>query len=444
MINVVFHLFFYFFLFPALSSGADTLVVNQSLSGNQTLVSRAGNFEMGFFRPGKSPNYYIGIWYKKIKQTIVWVANREIPVSDTFSSILIIKHGNLVLFNELNTQIWSTSLTSTATNSASVVLLDDGNLVLRYESNSSPPIWQSFDHPTHTFLPGGKLGYDKLTNTKQVITSWKSRDDPAMGLYSLELDPNEKQYVIKWKNSVDYWTSGSWNGQIFSLVPEMRLNYIFNFSYIDNVNESYFTYSLYNSSIISRFIIDISGQIQQQSWLDAGQQWNLFWAQPRDFCQAYASCGAFGVCSQDSLPFCNCLTAFKPTSQSDWNMSDFSAGCTRKTELNCVVKEEKPGFVVTYVLDNFLSSFLENETPALDESACRRSCLDDCTCDAYSFHQKTCRLWNEEKLQIFSIFFISDDSERVPFNIKVSSSDLPNSAAKVNTKVLVAGNLKLV
>ncbi|XP_076898221.1 G-type lectin S-receptor-like serine/threonine-protein kinase At2g19130 [Bidens hawaiensis] len=190
------NLLFYFFFIP-LIFGADTLVMNQSLTGDQTLVSLAGNFEMGFFRPGKPPNYYIGIWYKKVKTlTIVWVANRETPIFDRFSSKLKINDGNLVLLNESNAPIWSTNMISAVAPASSLVLLDDGNLVLRYGSSSSPPIWQSFDHPTHTFLPGSKLGYNKRTNTGQVITSWKTMENPAAGLFSLEIVPKEKQYVL--------------------------------------------------------------------------------------------------------------------------------------------------------------------------------------------------------------------------------------------------------
>ncbi|KAL7611388.1 G-type lectin S-receptor-like serine/threonine-protein kinase At1g11300 [Lactuca sativa] len=130
--------------------------------------------------------------------------------------------------------------------------------VLRNDSSSIiiTPIRQSFDHP-YTFLPGGKFGYNKRTNIKQIITSWKSVEDPTMGSFSLEVDQDEKQYVIKWNRSVEYWASGSWNGRIFSHVPEMRLKFIYNFSYIDNENESYFTYSLYNPSIFSKLIMDV-------------------------------------------------------------------------------------------------------------------------------------------------------------------------------------------
>ncbi|KAB2629381.1 receptor-like serine/threonine-protein kinase SD1-8 [Pyrus ussuriensis x Pyrus communis] len=51
----------------------------QSLFGDQTIVSLGGIFELGFFKPGQLSNYYIGIWYSK-QRTVVWAANREIPV----------------------------------------------------------------------------------------------------------------------------------------------------------------------------------------------------------------------------------------------------------------------------------------------------------------------------------------------------------------------------
>ncbi|PRQ54902.1 putative non-specific serine/threonine protein kinase [Rosa chinensis] len=90
-------------------------------------------------------------YYKKLvpDQTIVWVANRVQPVSDRFSSELRISDGNLVLFNESKTPIWSTEVSSSSASSIHVVLLDNGNLVLRA---GSLPLWQSFDQPTHAFL----------------------------------------------------------------------------------------------------------------------------------------------------------------------------------------------------------------------------------------------------------------------------------------------------
>ncbi|KAI3698782.1 hypothetical protein L2E82_42605 [Cichorium intybus] len=77
----------------------------------------------------------------------------------------------------------------------------------------------------------------------------------------------------------------------------------------------------------------------------------------------------------------------------------------------------------------------------MDEPACKRSCSDDCNCDAYGVISNKCLLLNSEMLNNISNFFVSEDSSSLtfPFNIKVSSSDLPNIGAKRNTKVLVAG-----
>ncbi|KAI3824728.1 hypothetical protein L1987_06199 [Smallanthus sonchifolius] len=328
---------------------------------------------------------------------------------------------------------------STAT-PASVVLLDDGSLVLRYGSNSSPPIWQSFVHPTHTLLPDMKLLYNKRTNTKQVISSWKTTENPAVGLFSLEIDQNQKQFVIMWNSSVQYWTSESWNGQIFSLIPEMRLNSIYNFSYIDNANETYFAYYLYNSSIISRLIMDVSGQIQQSLWFEIYEQWTLFWSQPHEICDVYGWCGAFGVCNSLVLPYCNCLTGFEPRSPNDWNLGSFSGGCVRKTALNCSIKIEKPMFILSYFREISPSAFAEKEDQQLDESECRRSCLDYCICNAYTFISNICLQWNRENLNNISLELLSNITYLDKIYIKVSSSD----HRKSNTKVLVAGDLKSV
>ncbi|GJW90908.1 5' exonuclease Apollo [Tanacetum coccineum] len=199
------------------TSAADTISANHSLSGDQTIISKHDNFVLGFFKAGNSSNYYVGIWYKKVASnppTIVWVANREIPVSDRLNSELKIVDGNLVLLNELKLQIWSTNVTTTNLNSVIAVIRDDGNLVLTDGSNSVEPDWQSFDHLVNTWLPGAKIAYDFRTKKKQLLTSWKTEENPDAGLFSLELDPTGKEYICKRNGSHQYWTSGAWNGHI--------------------------------------------------------------------------------------------------------------------------------------------------------------------------------------------------------------------------------------
>ncbi|KAL6535851.1 hypothetical protein OROHE_012695 [Orobanche hederae] len=399
-------LFLCFFIQFCSCLAADTISANQTLSGNETIVSSGGHFELGFFTPGNSSKFYIGIWYKKVRiQTIVWVANRETPVLDINSARFTISDGNLLLLNESQSVVWSTDLSNTTdSNNSSVVavLLDNGNLVLRDGSSGSnssfgQPLWQSFDYPGDTWLPGGRISYDKRTQKKQLLTSWKNAEDPAPGLFSLELDPNESQYIIRWNRTEQYWTSGSWNGHIFSLVPEMRLNYIYNFTYVDNENESYFTYSLYSPSLVSRFIMDVSGQIKQLSWID-DTDWNLFWSQPRQQCGVYAYCGAFGTCNENSLPFCNCLPGFRQKSDNDWNLRDYSGGCVREMNLQC----ENNGATSNGRRDKFLASFYvsspDNSHSLAVGSAgeCENACLSNCSCTAYAYDGNGCSLWNGE------------------------------------------------
>ena len=87
-------------------------------------------------------------------------------------------------------------------------------------------------------------------------------------IHCTELYNGTSQIVIL-QGSTRYWTSGQWNGRIFSLVPEMRVDYLFNYNYFINKDESYFNYSLYDSSIISRMVLDVSGQIEQMIWLES-------------------------------------------------------------------------------------------------------------------------------------------------------------------------------
>lgn len=434
--------FFIFSLHPYPSLAAlTTISSNQSLSGDQTLVSEGGIFELGFFKPGNSSNYYIGIWYKKItRQTIVWVANRDRPVSDKNRATLKISGGNLVLLNESSVQVWSTNMSS-GSSVVVAVLLDTGNLVLRDRpnDNTSKPLWQSFDHPSDTWLPGGKIKLDNKTKQPQYLTSWKNKEDPATGLFSLELDPKgTNSYLILWNKSEQYWTSGSWNGHIFSLVPEMRANYIYNFSFVSNENESYFTYSLYNPSIISRFVMDVSGQIKQLSWLENIKEWNLFWSQPRRQCEVYAFCGAFGSCTENSMPYCNCLSGFEPESQSDWDLEDHSRGCKRRTRLQCESEGSNQSKGTT-VKDRFRAipnMALPKHAQSVgsgNAGECESTCLNNCSCTAYAYDSNGCSIWIGDLLNLQQLSL--DDSSGETLYLKLAASEFHD--AKNNSGVII-------
>ncbi|XP_062106222.1 G-type lectin S-receptor-like serine/threonine-protein kinase At2g19130 [Humulus lupulus] len=429
-------LFVCLFLKTNLSFGADIISGNQSLSGNQTIVSKGGVFTLGFFDPGNTNKYYIGMWYEKIKtnQTIVWVANREKPVSDRFSSELKISDGNLVLFNESKLPIWSTNVSSTSSSPVQAVLGDNGNLVLSGGSNFSNPLWQSFDNPAHTWLPGSKIAYNKITKTHQVLTSWKNSKDPSPGLFTLQLDETNNSYSILWNRSRGYWTSGAWNGHIFSLVPEMRQDYIYDFQFVSNPNESYFTYSVKpTSTLTSRFVMDVSGQIKQQNFLP-NNGWNLFWSQPRQQCEVYAFCGPYGSCNEKSLPFCNCLKGFKPTSESDWYLEEYSGGCSRVTKLACGNNSLPNGEEDRFLeMPNMLLPENKESLRVGSSDECKSSCLNNCSCTAYAYDNNDCSIWIGVFLNLQQLSAASDNSGTL--YVRLAASELPNPKKEKGTIV---------
>ncbi|GAB4825046.1 hypothetical protein Ancab_039356 [Ancistrocladus abbreviatus] len=414
--------------------GADTITANQTLSGNQTILSAGGKFELGFFQPGNSSYYYIGVWYSKSlvqDQTIVWVANRDSPVSDKYSSELKILNGNLVITNGSKTPVWSTNVTLPALGPVEAVLQDEGNLVLRDQGNINSTIWQSFDHPTHTWLPGGKLGLNKKTKKSQLLIAWKNIDDPATGLFSIEPDPNgTSQYFIFWNKTEEYWNSGTWDSEhhIFSLIPEMIVNPFYDVNYVVNENESYFTYSVKDPSFVSRVIVDVSGQAKDLTWLNNSQQWNLFWSQPREQCEVYAYCGAFGSCNQNSLPFCNCLQGFEPTSESDWQLNDYSRGCARKTDLQCEnhtsSKDRDKFWMYSYM-------GLPQRAVSMAVSGsgeCESACLSNCSCTAYAYDDNACSIWIGDLLNVKQLS--AGDSNGRTLYIRLTASEFPSSSNK--------------
>ncbi|KAH7576831.1 hypothetical protein JRO89_XS01G0158500 [Xanthoceras sorbifolium] len=422
-------LFICFSLNSHVSNGADTISANQSLSGDLTIVSAGGVFVLGFFKPGNSSNYYIGMWYQKVRvDNVVWVANRDKPISDKYSSELRIADGNLVLFDESKTQIWSTNVSSATSSSVEAVLLDAGNLVLRERSNNlTELLWQSFDHPAHTWLPGMKIGLNKRTNENQLLTSWKNKEDPAPGLFSLELDPTKgaNQYIILWNRSERFWRSGPWDGKIFSWVPEMRGNYIYNFSYVNNENESYFTYNVTDATV-SRFIMDVNGQVKQMHWLDGPKSWFLFWAQPRKQCEVYALCGAFGLCNEDTQPFCVCMQHFKPKSELHWNLEDYAGGCERKTQLQCgnnsLSREKSDRFLES---PNMVLPKHPQSVAVGSIEECETACFNNCTCNAYAYENNECSIWIGDLLSLQQL--AQGDTDGKTIYIKLAASEFSSS-----------------
>ncbi|XVF34134.1 hypothetical protein REPUB_Repub18cG0032100 [Reevesia pubescens] len=396
----------------------DTISPGQHLSSSETIVSAGQMFELGFFDPANSMSYYVAIWYKNISEkTVVWLANRDylLTASAPFSlgvdgSNLVIKQGKIIYM--------VTNITSNA--NVSATLLDSGNLVVRDEKSNI--LWQSFDFPSDTFLPGMKLGYDERNGKSWSYVSWKSANDPSPGNFTLEMNSRQEKRVLILNGDEMYWRSRPWedDANVFDFSPEMRLN-MYNFSFVSEFDMTYLTYNLFREDIISRFTIDSSGQFKQFLWLE--NAWRLFNSQPRKLCDVYAFCGANASCTNVSTPYCSCLPGFEPSSLELWNKGDYKVGCSRKADLQCdnntSIKGAGDGFLkLSKVV--VPKKQLTQEVQSIGE--CRSSCLSKCSCTGFSYIYRNCSIWigNLINLQQLS----ANDTLGTDFFLKLAAADL--------------------
>ena len=251
-----------------LSHASDTLKPREPLYSYETLVSANGVFELGFFSSGDSSLEYLGIWFKNDKnKKAVWVAHREDPLPASSGS-LSITYGNLVLCNNRTSEKTILNSDAPATRNDTIAkLLDSGNFVL---IQGEKTIWQSFEHPTDTFLPGMKLGLFNIGTSQprqQFLLSWYSPYDPSRGSFSLGLDiVNRTRFNIWWGDSA-YQEIGFWDGQKFRLFFETSLNN-HNFSFLSKEKETYLTFSNKDSNVFSWFSMAHNGVINEYRMKD--------------------------------------------------------------------------------------------------------------------------------------------------------------------------------
>ncbi|KAH7849675.1 hypothetical protein Vadar_021296 [Vaccinium darrowii] len=364
-----------------LTHGNETIV----LQGNEKILSENRTFEMGFFNPrgdgDGEPNWYLGIWYASIPTpTYIWVANRGSPVKNLSSAAAVITtDGELAVEVKGGEVLWKTENTAAAVEAR---LLEEGNLVLM--GGDGEVVWRSFDFPTDTWLPGMNLTGEKF------LTSWRRFDDPAVGKYSLRLKPPAYGEVeLVFNGTEEYWGSGEWTGSAFSGVPEMTIPYIYRFHFSNPFKPTaafWYTETSLESGVqppLTRFHVDISGQLRQYTWSPQAENWNMFWSQPENLCKVYGHCGNFGFCSTRLLNPCTCIANFQPVDANAWGSGDFSGGCRRQDATMCGGDDgfEEVGLV------SFEGAV--SESFSVSRSKCDSTCLSNCSCIGLIHNSRT-------------------------------------------------------
>ncbi|KAJ9542967.1 hypothetical protein OSB04_029473 [Centaurea solstitialis] len=372
------------FLLISPSFAVDSLNANQVIKDGDTIVSAGEMFELGFFSPPNSSNRYLGIWYKKMAAgTVVWVANRDLPISNTSGTFKVNSVGLLLLSCCGDTVIWS------STSSASVryinpvaQLLDSGNFVVRdgNPTDETKSIWQSFDCPGDILLPGMKLGKDFVRGISRNLTSWKSPNDPSVGQHLIYVDTNGyPQVFILGQGSVIQVRFGPWVGIRFSGLPNEMPNPVYSVDFVINQKEVYYKYEL-KTTAIQMIRLKWDGSIIMYRWSSQSGDWFVFANGFLDLCSDYGQCGLYGSCNNNKTPSCSCLDGFEPKRPDEWDTADWSSGCQLKVPLDCDAAEDFWKVSGMKFPDTRKSWY--NKSMTLGE--CEMACRKNCSCTAYA------------------------------------------------------------
>ncbi|KAM5588480.1 hypothetical protein ABKV19_006763 [Rosa sericea] len=385
---------FFLFIFSLLPSQCSAEVYNitpsHPLAEGQTLVSPGLIFELGFFSPNSSANNY----------------------KHTFVSLRIGSSGSLELVDGKQISVWSTNIS----NCSSAVLLDNGNFVVKDVMGAV--MWESFDNPSDTLLPSMLMGYDSGSGKQNVLTSWKSENDPSPGIFLAGLSTELAAQMFVWINgSTPHWRSGPWDKSKFISVPIMESQYVNPFTLVENLTQGTRYYSFSFGKIPGDKILsygDLSSKgVLRYMFSESGQNWYLNWASSNP-CDNYGTCGPFGVCKASESPICKCLKGFIPKSNEEWSKRNWTGGCVRRTNLSCethrnesVSSKGKDGFLKLERLKvpNF-HEYLTSVAPDKFED-CKIKCLNNCSCLAYAYVADIgCLVWSKYliDMQLFPSF----------------------------------------
>ncbi|TVU16232.1 hypothetical protein EJB05_39784, partial [Eragrostis curvula] len=395
---------FVLLLSPRSTLAVDTFSKGRNITDNNTtLVSADGAFTMGFFSPGVSTKRYLGIWFTVSRDAVCWVANGDHPINDNSGVLFVSDTENLLLLDGTGQVAWSSN--SASTSPVEAQLLNSGDLVVRNQG-STDALWHSFNFPQNVFLSGMKVGKDFFSGAEWYLTSWRSPDDPSPGAYTRRLDIAGLPDNIVWQGNVKTFRSDPWNGVKFGGIPEVRsyMGGLFDYQMVISSREITYGYQVRPGATYTYIMLRDDGKARRLAWDASSRTWQEYYRGPRDVCDDYGKCGAFGVCNISAAEtlYCSCLTGYSPASPLVWPRIT-SDGCRRNVK-RC--GQTSDGFwpVRSVKLPDTHNATVDTN---ITVDGCRARCLSDCSCLAYAAAEvraggnfSGCVMWSDDLIDL--------------------------------------------
>ncbi|KAK7379269.1 hypothetical protein VNO80_04725 [Phaseolus coccineus] len=335
----------------------DQLLQGHEFTTSDRLISPTGWYTMSFFQYEGSEDFYLGI--RKSAETSTnrnfWIANRNMPLHDPATILIIDEIGNLKIISnrERNSSIMLYSSDAgrevNSNTTFNAILQDTGNLMFREMNQNGSlkrTLWQSFDHLSHVLMGGMKLGFNRKTGQNWSITSRRSEKTYSSGSFTLGLEPKTKQLVMWWRGNI-FWSSGQWSNGSFANLNSPLYHKDFEFNYYSDENETYVSY--------------LAGYIDLEP---SGSMYG-------NVAEASYSCVNdyfLSGCSMPSVPKCRDHDSLYRGSRNSYGVMSGT-------------------------------SFKFDESENLTSFDCWMKCLNNCSCEAYSYvneDETGCEIWSRD------------------------------------------------
>ncbi|KAI6680190.1 hypothetical protein NL676_034071 [Syzygium grande] len=328
------------------------------------LLSNSSIFGFSFVQASGPPLYSLAVVHFR-SNTVVWSANRDIPVtnSDTFD---FDENGNAFL-QKAGSTVWSTNTGGRGV--STIALQDSGNLVLL--GKDSAVVWQSFDHPIDTLL------------SNQDFTQGMRLTSPGSKnlTYTLEIKSGDMILSAGYVTPQPYWSMGKDSrhlknqngGQVVSAT--MVAN---SWRFYDESRTLLWQFPFSGDGEPNATWIAILGKDGIISFSTLGSGGTPDYSPvkiPSDACSTPEPCDPYLVCSNGNI--CRCLPAL--TSHPNCG-SGLGSPCNHsKASIDLI----KAGEGIGYFALAFVSPSLN-----ADLNGCKTSCQNNCSCLAL-FYQNS-------------------------------------------------------
>ncbi|XP_047150752.1 G-type lectin S-receptor-like serine/threonine-protein kinase LECRK3 [Vigna umbellata] len=448
-------------LFTATSSNCGGSSVNLTSSLNSKDSTTAWNSPSGHFAFGFESVLYdnkefmsvLAVWFAKDpNKTMVWYAKPGKEKTHLFplgSTVNLTSKGIVVYDPKGHDMLWQRPENNTDSLVSCAFVLDNGSFEL--VDDDGKRVWESFEEPTDTILPGQNLSRPRSFRARQSDTSFDDgnfelswQGDSNLVLYHSPKSSNDDAESSQSPTHDAYWATGTVGTESQLFFDESGHMYIKNGTgtvirdITNGGSDEFFYMARIDPDGVFRLYRHPKDENKAVANSCSSTWWSVEQKHPDDICLSFTKqtgnviCGFNSYCvSSGERTNCECPEHYSPFEHDNLIgcRPDFPLpSCNRdgwEQNKDLVDFNEYPN------LDWPLSDYDKFET-GMDKDLCKQRCLEDCFCAVAIYGDGSC--W--KKKYPMSNGRKHANVTRIAF-VKVPKTDLNNDEKEQTTLVIV-------